>query len=470
MVYPKKHPGGPGILLKYAGKDASAAYEPIHPPDAIQQNLVPSQCLGPLAEISGVQEMSTEVIERTKDEIRVAQAMKERPPLSRILNLADMEKVAKSVLPHSAQAFYFAGTDDEVSLRENRRAFDRFFFHARVMRAVRKCDPSTKILGYDSALPLFVSGAAQASLGHPLGELNITRGCGKSNIIQMVCGFASVSRAEIAAAALPSQTLFLQLYRTRNEEATVNLIQEAERLGYKAIFLTVDAVVVGNRERDVRSIWDLEKEEGKNRYYEEGDGEEEINLLGKSSFANRNDGLDADMSWELTIPWLRSVTKLPIILKGIQCVQDAVLAAEMKVDGILLSNHGGRQLEYAMPPLEVLFQLRQRRPDVFDGLEVYIDGELLECFSNINFQDIIRRRYTARNRFAFHRATAVGLGRPFLFALSAYGEAGVAKIVSILQREIVTSMQLLGAASLRDLTPKLVERVDWEPVKREYKL
>ncbi|KIK54136.1 hypothetical protein GYMLUDRAFT_48947 [Collybiopsis luxurians FD-317 M1] len=453
------HPGGPGILLKYAGRDATAAYEPIHPPDAIQQNLTPSQCLGPLAQSAqsgAVPDIAPE-LERTKDEMRVEQTMKQRPPLNQILSLADIETVAKAVLPYSALAFYSAGTDDEISLRENTRAFSRFFFHPRVMRPVSKCDLSTKILGFDSALPLFVSGAAQANLGHPLGELNITRGCGKANIIQMVCGYASIARSEIAAAALPSQTLFLQLYKSTDEEATVKIVQEAEQLGYKAIFLTVDAVVVGNRERDVKSTWTLQAEEGKSRYYNEGDEEEKTNYLGKSALHwNQSRGLDSDMSWELTIPWLRSVTRLPILLKGIQCIQDAVLAADIGIDGIILSNHGGRQLEYSLPPLEVLYRLRQQRPDVFEKLEVYIDGGI--------------RRGTDVVKAICLGATAVGLGRPFLFALSAYGEAGVTKTISILRREIGTAMRLLGASSIRDLNPGLVERVDWEPVTRESKL
>ncbi|KAJ3726995.1 FMN-dependent dehydrogenase-domain-containing protein [Lentinula raphanica] len=454
----QKHPGGPNIILKYAGRDATSAYEPIHSPDAIQQYLSPSQHLGPLsdADIRDL-EVHEKQRERTKEEIRVAEAMKQRPPLNRILNLADIEAVARKVLPHGALSFFSAGAEDELTLRENARAFERFFFHARVMRPVSKCDPSTKILGFDSSLPVFVSGASTAKLGHPLGELNITRGCGTANIIQMVCTYASIPRAEIAAAALPSQTLFFQLYKSTDLSVATKLVQDAERLGFKAIFLTVDAIVITTRERDVRSPWVLEAQEGKSQYYSEGDSDGATNLLGTSSLhVNRNNVLDADMSWQVTIPWLRSITKLPIILKGIQCVEDAVLAADIRVEGILLSNHGGRQLEYSLPPLEVLYKLRQQRPDVFGKLEVYIDGGI--------------RRGTDVIKALCLGAKAVGLGRPFLYALSAYGEVGVSKLISILEREIVTSMRLLGAARISDLTPELIERVDWEPVSRMSKL
>ncbi|KAJ4473042.1 FMN-dependent dehydrogenase-domain-containing protein, partial [Lentinula aciculospora] len=437
-----KHPGGPSILLKYAGRDATSAYEPIHSRDAIQKNLSPSQCLGPMTAIMDPAVKKDPLpVEQTQDEMRVEQAMKQRPPLNRILNLADIEDVAKKVLPHSVQAFYSAGTDDELSLRENTRAFERFFFHARVMRPVSNCDPSVRILGYESSLPLFVSGAAQAILGHPQGELNITRACGNVAIIQMVCTFASIPRLQIAAAALPSQTLFFQLYKITDTAATARVVQEAEHLGYKAIFLTVDAIVVGTREKDVRSLWDLELQEGKSQYHVEGDPEAATNLFG-SSAVNRKNVFDPDMSWEETIPWLRGITKMPIILKGIQCVEDAVLAAEAGVEGILLSNHGGRQLESSLPPLEVLYKIRHERPDIFDKLEVYIDGGV--------------RRGTDVIKAVCLGAKAVGLGRPFLYALSAYGEIGVTKLLTILHREITTSMRLLGAATIRDLTPEMV--------------
>ncbi|KAJ3733857.1 FMN-dependent dehydrogenase-domain-containing protein [Lentinula guzmanii] len=438
-----KHPGGPSIILKYAGCDATSAYEPIHPPDAIQQYLSPSQHLGALkgADVRDLQAQERQR-KRTQDEIRT--------PLNRILNLADMETVARKVLPHGALAFFSAGTEDELTLRENARAFERFFFHARVMRPVSKCDPSTKILGFNSSLPVFVSGASTAKLGHPLGELNITRGCGSTNIIQMVCTYASIPRAEIAAAALSSQTLFFQLYKSTDLSVATKLVQDAEQLGFKAIFLTVDAIVITTRERDVRSPWVLEAHEGKTQYYVEGDTDETTNFLGTSSLhVNRNNILDADMSWKVTIPWLRSITKLPIILKGIQCVEDAVLATEMGVEGILLSNHGEIS---SLPPLEVLYKIRQQRPDVFNKLEGGI------------------RRGTDVIKAICLGAKAVGLGRPFLYALSAYGEVGVSKLINILEREIVTSMRLLGAAKISDLTPELIERVEWEPMSRQWKL
>ncbi|KAJ7070901.1 FMN-dependent dehydrogenase-domain-containing protein [Mycena amicta] len=443
----KEHPGGASIILKYAGKDATLAYAPIHPPDALDKNLPLSKHLGPLTD-SAAQSVAAEQKNRkkTKDEIRVEQALSQRPPLSRILSLADMEAVARKVLSHKAEAYYSSAADDHITTAENARAFSRFFFHPRVMRPVAKCDPSTTILGFKSSIPVFVSGAALAKLGHPLGEVNIARGAGKTSIIQMVSSNSSMSPAEIIAAALPSQPLFFQLYKNSNNAIAEKRVREVERLGYKAIFLTVDAVVPGNREKDIRSPWVMEDlERGSPKLHIEGQEEAEESGLGTAGALIVND--DRDMTWETTIPWLRSVTKLPIVIKGIQCVQDAVLAAEAGVDGILLSNHGGRQLEYSLPPIEVLYRLRRQRPDVFKKIEVYIDGGIHRG------SDVLKALCLG--------ATAVGLGRQFLYAQSAYGEAGLVKIVQILQREILTGMRGLGAARIQDLVPEMVERIDW---------
>jgi len=227
-------------------------------------------------------------------------------------------------------------------------------------------------------------------------------------------------------------------------------VRAVEEAGYKAIFLTVDAIVAGSRERDIRNPWILEDEErgGSPVYSEEMPSLDGANHLGTAGALTAND--DRDMSWERTIPWLRSITKLPIAIKGIQCVEDAVLAAEAGVDAILLSNHGGRQLEYSLPPIEVLYRLRKQRPDVFSKLEVYIDGGIYRG------TDVLKAVCLG--------ARAVGLGRPFLYAQGAYGEAGVTKIMQILEREIVAGMRLLGAPTIKDLRPELVERVDWQPL------
>lgn len=454
------HPGGAKIILKYAGKDATEAFEPIHPPDALTKFLPPEKHLGPIDEGSArIISEAYQQRKKTQDELRVELARKEKPPLSRVLNALEMEAIAKKILSYKAWAFFSSAGDDGVTHEENIRAFSRFFFHARVLRPISNCDPSTSILGFRSPIPIFVSATGAVKLGNPAGEASITRGCGRTGIIQMVSSSASLSYAEIDQARIDkSQPLFFQLYKIAGEHA-IDRVRDAESLGYNAIFLTVDAPVLGNREKDIRAPFELaDQEREAKRLAAQNEGGPEIPLdpdtdsekEDMSPVARLAGGSDADMSWEKTIPWLRSVTKLPIVLKGIQCVEDAVLAAEAGVDGILISNHGGRQLEYSMPSIEVLYRLRKERPDVFSKLEVYMDGGV--------------RRGTDVIKALCLGAKAVGIGRPFLYALSAYGEEGVEHLVRIFESEIIRGMRLLGATKLSELVPEMVEKVDWQPI------
>jgi L-lactate dehydrogenase (cytochrome) len=448
------HPGGANVILRYGGKDATAAYVPIHPSDALDKNLAPEKHLGTLdsESIRRLKESEKNKVQ-TKDELRVEEALENKPPLQRIVNVEDMEEVAKKILPYRALAYYSSAGDDSITHVENSRAFGRFFFHARVMKPVSQCDTSTTILGYKSTIPVYISGAALARLGHPLGEVNLTRGAYKTGIIQMVSTNSSLSYAEISAARVsPDQPLFFQLYKHVDDGIAERRIREIEGLGYKAIFLTVDALVPGNRELDIRAphyLEDFENEGLPTQKKPDGDQGETDRLGTAGGLVIKN---DADMTWERTIPWIRSVTKLPIVIKGIQCVQDAVLACEAGCEGIVLSNHGGRQLEYSLPPIELLYKIRQQRPDVFEKTEVYIDGGI--------------RRGTDVVKALCLGARAVGLGRVFLYAQSAYGEVGVVHVAQILEREIRFGMQSLGVRSISELVPQMVERVDWQPVTR----
>ncbi|KAJ3558673.1 hypothetical protein NM688_g781 [Phlebia brevispora] len=471
-----EHPGGSQIILKYAGRDATDAFEPIHAPDVLERYLPRSNRLGEVdsAAVSQIRN-ARESKGKTEDEVRMEQEHATKPPLNRILNLQEMENVARRVLSKKALAYYSSASDDEISYQENARAFSQFFFLPRVLRPLSTTDPSTTILGFKSSIPVFVSAAGLAKLGHPLGEANITRGAGHTGIIQMVSSSPSLSYAQIAESRIsPDQPLFFQLYKHKDDAQAERRVREVERLGYKAIFLTVDAVHLGNRERDIRAGWELDDMERMAtngvqkddipkkelpRKQEDLDLElEELDLTGTAGALIAKD--DTDMTWEVTIPWLRGITKLPIGVKGIQCVEDAVLAAEAGVDAILLSNHGGeffsiillslladqstsgRQLEYALPPIDVLYKLRRQRPEVFDKLEVYVDGGV--------------KRGTDVVKALCLGARSVGLGRPFLYAQSAYGAAGVARAVRILEREIISCMRQLGVRKIEELVPKMV--------------
>ncbi|CAE6537965.1 unnamed protein product [Rhizoctonia solani] len=426
-----KHPGGVKPILANAGTDATEIYESIHAKGLIEKMLSPSQHIGAL-DPSTAPARNPEV---EAEEERIANARAKLPPLSQVLNLNEFEELAQTVLSKTAWSYYRSAADDEYAHVNNALAFRRYWFRPRVLRGTKTIDTSCEILGIPSTLPIFVSPAAMAGLGDPAGEVNITKGAGKTGIIQGISSNASCTVDEIADARVDAekQPLFFQLYVASDRAKSVETIKRVEKLGYRAIFFTVDAPVLGNRELDQRNRAGL---------LDSGDDDEEGQ---KGGVASTIDGyFDTDIDWS-TLRWLKTVTKLPIILKGVQTVEDVELAAKHGVQGVVLSNHGGRQLDYAPAGIDVLYELRQKRPDLFDKLEVYIDGGV--------------RRGTDVLKALCLGAKGVGLGRTFLFANGTYGERGVVKAVRILRNEIETGMRLLGATSLDELRPEMVERV-----------
>lgn len=191
-----------------------------------------------------------------------------------------------------------------IAHMENNCAFSRLFFHARVLRPISLCDPSTSILGFKSRIPVFVSGAALAKLGHPAGEANITRGCGRKGLIQMVSSNASLSYAQIAEARVAAdQPMFFQLYKHTAERA-LERVREVERLGYNAIFLTVDAPVAGHRELDIHAPFVLADQEREAERHAGKDADPEMPEEPDADAKNEGTAgallstADRDMSWE----------------------------------------------------------------------------------------------------------------------------------------------------------------------------
>lgn len=430
-----KHPGGDKIIVSNAGQDVTEIFESLHAKGLLEKMLKPSQHVGSL-DPSTAPAKSPEIEE---EERRTTEARAKLPPLSHVLNLNEFEELSRGVLNKTAWAYYRSAADDEFAHMNNALAFRRYWFRPRVLRGTKTIDTSCEILGVPSTLPIFVSPAAMAGLGAPEGELNITRGAGKMGIIQGISSNASRSVDEIAEARVDGakQPLFFQLYVASDRAKSEKVIKHVEELGYRAIFFTVDAPVLGNRELDQRN---------RAAMLDSGDGDNEDEGQ-KGGVASTIDGyFDAGIDWS-TLAWLKKTTKLPIILKGVQTVEDVELAAQHGVNAVLLSNHGGRQLDYAPAAIDVLYELRQKRPDLFDKVEIYIDGGV--------------RRGTDVLKAMCLGAKGVGLGRPFLFANGTYGEKGVVKAIRILHNEIETGMRLLGATRLDQLRPEMVERVPY---------
>ncbi|KAL4079163.1 FMN-dependent dehydrogenase-domain-containing protein [Scleroderma citrinum] len=435
-----EHPGGSKIILKYAGKDATQEYDPIHPPDAITTNLAADKHLGPI-DPSTVEDSVTDGPSSEEDRTRLAR-ISARPRLSEILSLHDFEAVARRVMPEKAWAYYSSAADDEITHRENHAAFHRIWFRPRVLRDVTKVDWSTTILGHRSSMPVYITATALGKLGHPDGELNLTRAAARHGIIQMIPTLASCSFDEIVNAARPDQVLFFQLYVNKDRSITKRIVQHAEARGIKALFITVDAPQLGRREKDMRQRFEAEDPSEVSKAGQGNTDRSQGAARAISSF------IDPGLSWA-DLDWFRSITKMPLVLKGVQCWEDALEAYDRGLDGVVLSNHGGRQLDFARSGIEVLVEVvakfKEKRGVNFpiDTFQVFVDGGV--------------RRATDVIKAIALGATAVGIGRPFLYAYSSYGAEGIDKALQILHDEFEMNMRLLGSRTIREIVPEMVD-------------
>ncbi|KAI5124988.1 hypothetical protein M0805_007413 [Coniferiporia weirii] len=429
------HPGGTAVLLKNSGKDATKAFVPIHPPGTLS-SLPPEAHIGPVDPIT----LPNEATEQTEEEIRIANARAALPPPEAALNIHDITKFAEQVLTSTAWAYYRSAGDDNYTFDENSAAFRRFWFRPRVLNKVSQASTMTSILGHPCSLPIFIAPAALARLGHPDGEMNLVRAAASEQIAMGMSINASCSIDEVMSARKQDQTIFFQLYMNRDRAASEALIKRVEREGFKAIILTVDSAVPGKRELDQWAKGDFS-----------GPSHGKASSNTGLGIAHAISGYqDPDVCWD-DIPWIQTLTKLPIVVKGIQCVEDAEKAFEYGVQGIIISNHGGRSLDFAPAPMTVLYELHQQRPDIIKKKEVYIDGGVTRG------TDVLKALCLG--------ARGVGLGRAFLYANGVWGEAGARRVVQIMREEIETGMRLLGVTSIDQLDPSFVRYVDRLPSK-----
>ncbi|KXS13117.1 hypothetical protein M427DRAFT_59013 [Gonapodya prolifera JEL478] len=423
-----EHPAGANIILKYAGKDGSKAFNPIHPSDIIQKLLPAKVRVGKVDPAT----LKAEAAEKpSEEELQRQKAESSKPPLSQMLNMWDFEAVAKQVLKKEAWAYYSSGADDEITLRENHAAFGRIWLKPRILIDVAKIDMSTTILGQKSSIPLYISATALGRLGHPDGECNLTRAAHTHDIIQMIPTLASCTFDEIRGAARNGQHQFFQLYVNKDRKITEAVVRKAEAAGCKGLFITVDAPQLGRREKDMRMKFDddsaIQKETGDRVDRNQGAAR------AISSF------IDPALKWD-DIKWFKSITKMPIVLKGVQCAEDAVLAYQYGCQGVVLSNHGGRQLDWSRSGIEILPEVMAALDAVGarDKLEVYVDGGV--------------RRATDIFKAVALGAKAVGIGRPLLYAMSSYGQAGVERALDLLKDEMEMTMRLMGTPTIKDIT------------------
>jgi len=377
--------------------------------------------------------------ERHPHDMRIQAGEMQDKAQPRPLRVQDYEDLARARMEPSTWDYLQGGSDDEVTLRSNREAFARLHLRPRVLVDVSRCELSTQVVGTSMAVPLLVAPMAYHRLAHPEGEVATARGAGAVGVPLVVSTFSSRTLEDVAAAA--QGPLWLQVYCFRRREVTASLLRRAEAAGYRALVLTVDAPRLGRRERDLRNGFGLPPHVQAANFSHELTATLSTREQGNSGIARHaQEAFDTSMSWEV-VEWVRSVSRLPLLLKGVLTAEDAARAASLGVDGVIVSNHGGRQLDGALSALEALPEVVRA---VGDRCEVLMDGGI--------------RRGTDVLKALALGARAVLVGRPVFWGLAAEGEQGVSHLLSLLREELELAMALAGRPTLADIDPSLIFR------------
>jgi len=401
-----QHPGGSKIILQLAGDiDATEEFESIHPPGTLEDNLKPEAKLG---------RIDTTFLKKPNSQKQAQPVQSEGPPdLQSLLNLDEIEAAATRLISKKCWSYYYSAADDLITKDFNNAVYRQILLRPRIFVDCTRCDTSTRLLGHQVGLPLYVSPAAMARLAHPAGEQGIAQGISSFGGMQIVSNNASMTPEQIVEGSAPGQIFGWQLYVQTDRKKSEAMLARINKMPdkYKFICLTLDAPVPGKREDDERY-----KEVGASapvpssiKSGGSGQSSDSLGGVGRQLFA----GTAADLTWKTTLPWLASHTSLPIVLKGFQTHEDAYLAAQYapQVKAIILSNHGGRALDTAPPAVHTLLEIRKYCPEVFSRIEVWVDGGIKRG------TDVIKALCLG--------AKAVGVGRAALFGLGAGGPEGV---------------------------------------------
>lgn len=354
-------------------------------------------------------------------------------------NLRQLKDMARDKVTQSAFDYVAGGAGDERTLESNRRAYDNWELIHRVLRDVSDCDSSTTVLGNSVDFPALVAPTAFHQLMHDEGETATARGADRTGTLYVASTLATKSLEAIAEAS--DGPKWFQLYIYRDRDLTRSLVERAENAGYRALVLTVDSPVWGRRERDVRNGFSLPDEMGLANFEDleqEDLPDEGSGVNGLAEYVSNQ--LDPSLTWA-DVEWLQGLTDLPVLVKGVVDPEDARLAVEHGADGVVVSNHGGRQLDAGIPTIEALSNVVDA---IGDNGEVVLDGG-------------IRRGTDVLIALALG-ARAVLVGRPILWSLAVGGEAGVKKALGLLREEIQNAMALCGTRTVGELTRDRVRR------------
>ncbi|KAI1106524.1 FMN-dependent dehydrogenase-domain-containing protein [Jackrogersella minutella] len=413
-----KHPGGRSVLLKNAGQDASAAFDSVHPVEIIDEYLTPDQLLGKVESGHVTGRMETREAHSSQPKLESIPSPT-LPPLESMLSIAEIESCAMKRLSPKAISYYVSATDDETTKASNGEIYRSVLLRPRVFIDCTRCSLETSILGNKVGLPIYVSPAAIARLAHPDGEAGIASACSDFNALQIISKNASMSPSAIVSAG-PGAVFAWQLYVLKDLAATERTLAQIRKIpSIKFLVLTLDAPFPGKREADER-----------------------FKMAEVAGGAPPQAwGTESALTWQKTLEWLCKHTNLPIVLKGVQTHEDAYAATLFPaVKGIIISNHGGRALDTAPPPIQVLLEIRKFCPQVFQSLDVLVDGGI--------------KRGTDVVKALALGAKGVGIGRAALYGLSVGGEEGVKRVLKILADETMTAMRLLGVETISELGPR----------------
>jgi 4-hydroxymandelate oxidase len=360
-----------------------------------------------------------------------------------MINIADYEAKARSKMLPAAYDYFAGGALDERTIANNQAAFGDIHLVPRVLRGASTPKISTRLAGHSLAAPIIISPTAFHGLAHPDGEVATATAANALGTIMTVSTTASSAIADVTSAT--SYPVWFQLYMLKDRAITRDLVREAEVAGCKAIVLTVDVPAWGRRERDMRNEFALPKGavikslllKGREDFY---DGTMNVPL---SQFISER--FKFDLTWE-DVVWLRGVTKLPVFVKGVVHPLDAVEAVKSGAAGVIISNHGGRQLDTCIPTLFALPSIVQA---IGDRVPIVLDGG-------------IRRGVDVLKAIALG-ATAVAVGRPVIWGIAADGARGATRVLEIIRDEFRNAMSLCGCNSITEITSDLLR---WNTTKR----
>ncbi|HEV3146715.1 MAG TPA: alpha-hydroxy acid oxidase [Gemmataceae bacterium] len=356
--------------------------------------------------------------------------------LSKTVNLHDFEVLARQRLPADVIGFIASGAADEITLRENRRAYEDIFLRYRVLRGVDKRDLTTSLFGQKVSFPVLIAPTGFHKLIHADGEIGMARAAAAAGTILVVSTMANTPLEEVRAAV--AGPMWFQLYVYKDRGVTRSLLERAEAAGYDAIQVTVDLPVLGRREAQIRDRFGLPAHLRLVNLESAGFGELS-SVLGDSGIAAYTMRmLDDSLTWK-DIEWFKSICKLPMLVKGIVRADDARLAVEAGAAGVVVSNHGGRQLDTSIPTIRALSEVAEA---VGDRAVVMVDGGIQRG------TDVVKALALG--------AMAVQIGRPTLWGLAVGGQAGVASVLQLLKLEFDLAMALCGCASVAEVNRDLI--------------